>query len=242
MEAGNDVEASRWIRKFRLSRHDRRGRPAAPLVCFNVKASATPGIIDVRANPRGRRGRAGVRARARDRTSGAGCSPYPAPTRIESNSSARVGYPRKVTNARGPIPTFPSPLPAPLSLCHASRPVSTLAPSPSRFPLPSRLPAFTLPLHVASLSPSCSLPLPPLRGGSAIKRRPRDRTRKSSTTAAQMNGMPTHACPARPSDRLSSPLARGKRERGRTNGWVSEGERERTESSRARWTEGRRFA
>jgi len=84
---------------------------------------------------------------------------------------------------------------------------STLALSSLHPPPPRRL-SFTLVLP----------PAPPLRGGSAIKRRPRDRTRKSSTTAAQMNGMPTHACPARPSDRLSSPLARGKRERGRTNG------------------------
>lgn len=96
-------------------------RQAASFFCFNVKASSTiRALLSVRASERGARARKGT----------VGCSPYPAPTRIESNSSARVRIPdgRSQTPAALSHPLF-TPCINPRSLSHF--PPST-RPSPSR--------------------------------------------------------------------------------------------------------------
>lgn len=124
-------------------------RPAAPLVCFNVKASATPGIIDVRANPRGRRGRAGVRARATGRAvPGAHLIRHPRGSNpIRRHASDTRGRSQTPAALSRPSP-LPSPPPSPPVTLHALfqpslplRPVSLYprafqpSPSPSTSPL-----------------------------------------------------------------------------------------------------------
>lgn len=142
----------------------------------------------------------GVRARARARKDGRVLTLPWHPRGSNPIRRHASGYPRKVTNARGP---FPLPLPPPLLSCISSRSLSyfppSTCPSPSRGRARARL--------------------------SAIKRRPYDRTRKSSTTAAQMNGMPTYAWHSRLIG--CRPLLPRMKENKRTSG---------AELSRARWT------
>lgn len=108
-----DHTGNRWIRALSGDRQ------AASFFCFNVKASATiRALLSVRASARG--------ARARGRT--VGCSPYPAPTRIESNSSARV---RILAEGHRRLRPFPSSSLPPLILYQPSLSVPFLTLNPS---------------------------------------------------------------------------------------------------------------